>query len=202
MPHFIETIEELESHYGTPKGAAVMKVSTRITPEYGAMIEASPFCALASVGPEGLDCSPRGDDGPVVIIEDEKTLIMPDRMGNNRIDTLRNIVRDPRVALMFLIPGSGVVMRVIGDARITADEDVCARYARDGKAPRTVMVVTVGEVYFQCTKSVVRSGLWEGRELAPGLPSMGALVESATKKEIDAASFDASWPEQAKATLW
>ncbi|WMS43643.1 pyridoxamine 5'-phosphate oxidase family protein [Acuticoccus sp. MNP-M23] len=202
MTHWIETEAELETHYGTPRLAAVAKVSARITPDYRAMIEASPFCALASVGPEGLDCSPRGDDGPVVLVEDDTTLVMPDRLGNNRIDSLRNIVRDPRVALMFLIPGSGVVMRVNGRARITADEAMCARYARDGKPPRSVVVVTVGEVYFQCTKAVVRSGLWQGRDMTEGLPTMGALVASATKNEIDADTFDAEWPAAAKATLW
>lgn len=203
MTRFIDSETELLAHYGTPKPPSLVKVSRHVTPEYRAYIEASPFCALASVGPEGLDCSPRGDDGPVVHVVDETTLAMPDRRGNDRIDTLRNIVRDPRVALMFLIPGSGTVMRVNGTARITADADVCARYEKGGKAPRTVVLVTVGEVYFQCARAVMRSALWQGGFTDPAtLPTVGAMLEVLSRREIEGKAYDADWASRAPGTLW
>ena len=138
-----------------------MKETDYVTPEYGRMIAASPFVALATVGPEGLDCSPRGDPAGFVRVADERTLLIPDRRGNNRIDSFRNIVRDPRVALMFMIPGCGEVVRVIGKAAISADPDLCAQFVLQGKTPKVVMVVTVERVYYQCPKALVRSQLWE-----------------------------------------
>src|SRR5450432_725213 len=143
----IATIEELEAIYGHPNDASTVKVAGRITPPYRILIEKSSFAALATVGPEGLDCSPRGDLPGFVRIHDEKTLMMPDRRGNNRIDSLRNIVRDPHVALMFLIPGSGTTLRINGRAHVSADPDLLASFKMDGKAPRTVVVMTVEEIY-------------------------------------------------------
>jgi len=203
MTHFIASEAELAEHYGTPRQPAVVKVATHITPQYRAWIEASPFCALASIGPEGLDCSPRGDDGQVVSVVDDKTLAMPDRRGNDRIDTLRNIVRDPRVSLMFLIPGSGTVIRVNGRARITADSDVCAAYAREGQAPRSVVFVTVDEVYFQCARAVQRSRLWQDGHADPAaLPSIGEILETMSRQAIDGVRYDAEWPARAAASMW
>jgi len=203
MTHFIASEAELAALYGTPKPTATAKVSRTITAEYRAHIEASPFCALASVGPEGLDCSPRGDDGPVVAVLDEATLAMPDRRGNDRIDTLRNIVRDPRVALMFMVPGSGTVIRVNGTARITADEAVRARFGKEGSLPRSVVVITVGEVYFQCARAVIRARLWHGGHADPaGLPTPGRILETLSNRAIDGAAYDAEWPGRAARTLW
>ena len=198
----ISTVEDLERHYGSVSAPALVKVARTITPHYAAYIEASPFCAFASVGPEGLDCSPRGDDGPVVQIVSETRLALPDRRGNNRIDTLRNIVRDPRVSLMFLIPGSPTVIRVNGRALVTADPAVLDAYAIHGKPPRTVTFVDVDEVYFQCARAVNRAGLWSGRhaDLA-ALPSVGAMLE-ACSSEIDGAAYDAEWPGRAATTMW
>jgi hypothetical protein len=148
----IATIAELEAIYGQPGEPSTVKVADRITPSYRGLIERSPFAALATAGPEGLDCSPRGDLAGFVRIHDERTLMMPDRRGNNRVDSLRNIVRDPRVALLFLIPGSGSTLRVNGRAHVSADPALLASFKMDGKAPRTVIVMTVGEVYFQCAR--------------------------------------------------
>src|ERR1700759_941515 len=156
----LATIEELEAIYGEPGEASTAKVADRITPSYRVLIEKSPFAALATAGPEGLDCSPRGDLAGFVRVHDEKTLMMPDRRGNNRVDSLRNIVRDPRVALLFLIPGSGTTLRVNGRAYVSADSTLLACFEIDGKAPRTVIVMTVGEGYFQCARAIVRSDLW------------------------------------------
>src|SRR5208337_4863622 len=155
----IATIEQLEAIYGQTSDASTVKVADRVTPSYRVMMEKSPFAALATAGPEGLDCSPRGDLSGFVRIHDEKTLMMPDRRGNNRIDSLRNIVRDPRVALLFMIPGSGTTLRVNGRAYLTTDADIVASFEMEGKLLRTVIVIQVEAVYFQCARAIVRSEL-------------------------------------------
>jgi uncharacterized protein len=155
----VATIEELEAIYGSPGESSTVKVADRITPFYRLLVEKSPFATLATSGPEGLDCSPRGDLPGFIRIHDENTLMMPDRRGNNRIDSLRNIVRDPRVALLFLIPGSGSTLRINGRAHVSADPTLLASFRMEGKAPRTVIVVTVHEVYFQCARAILRSDL-------------------------------------------
>ena len=200
----IETIEELEGHYGAVSTPARNKVLPRITPLYRAYIEASPFCALASVGPEGLDCSPRGDAGAVVRIETPRRLSIPDRRGNNRIDSLRNIVRDPRVALLFLIPGSGTTLRVNGRAHISVDPDLLASFAVEGKAPRSVILVDVERVYFQCARAIVRSRLWEpdARRDPAGLPTPGEILSEVSNAREGGPAYDADWPERARKTLW
>src|ERR1700746_3014368 len=154
----IATIGQLEAIYGQPNDASTVKVADRVTSQYRVLIDKSPFAALATCGPEGLDCSPRGDLAGFVRVHDEKTLSMPDRRGNNRVDSLRNIVRDPRVALLFLIPGSGTTLRVNGRAHLSVDPDLLASFRIEGKAPRSVIVMTVGEIYFQCARAIVRSG--------------------------------------------
>src|SRR5258706_14362226 len=153
----ISTIEDLEAIYGQPTDASTVKVADRVTPHYRVLIDKSPFVALATSGPEGLDCPPRGDLPGFIRIHDDKTLMMPDRRGNNRVDSLRNIVRDPRIGLLFLIPGSGSTLRVNGRAQVSVDPDLLASFRIDGKAPRTVVVMTVEEVYFQCARAIVRA---------------------------------------------
>ena len=197
----IETIEQLEVLYGTPKNTTQVKVADYITPQYRAHIEAAPFVALATVGPEGLDCSPRGDEGQVMFIEDEHTLALPDRHGNNRIDSLRNIVRDPRVSLMFMVPGSGNVIRINGKAQISADAEVLERYVTHGKHPRTVLIVTVGEVYFQCSRAILPSGIWDGRAM-PDLPTPGEILATMSAGQEGGEEYDRIWPERAQKGLW
>ena len=155
---FVETVEELAAIYGEPGEALLVKETMHIIPQYRAFIEAAPFCALATVGPEGLDCSPRGDRPGFVRVHDERTLMMPDRRGNNRTDSLQNIVRDPRVALMFMIPGHGNCLRVNGEARVTADAAVCESFAIEEKAPRSVTVIKTQAVYFQCARALAALG--------------------------------------------
>ncbi|HQR88388.1 MAG: flavin-nucleotide-binding protein [Caulobacter sp. 12-67-6] len=201
----IDSLESLEALYSAaPAAASLVKVSDRITPHYQALIEASPFVALATVGPEGLDCSPRGDQPGFVRVADPRTLILPDRRGNNRIDSLRNVIRDPRVALLFLIPGSGVTFRVNGRARISADPDLLQSFAIDGKAPRTAMVITVEEAYFQCARAILRAGLWtpEAQVDPASLPSAGAMLAAVTAGEVGGEAYDAAWPERARQTMW
>lgn len=200
----IDTIEQLEALYGAPGETSTVKEVASLIPAYRRLIEASPFMALATVGPEGLDCSPRGDAGSVVRIRDDKTLLLPDRRGNNRVDSLRNIVRDPRVALLFLIPGSGTTLRVNGRARLSIEPDLLADFAVDEKPPRSVVVVTIDSVYFQCARAVVRSGLWKPEvQVEPGsLPTPGQVLEQLSDARIDGARYDRDWPERAKGSLW
>ncbi len=200
----IATIEALEALYGAPNEASTVKEVDWITPQYRAMIEASPFVALATAGPEGLDCSPRGDDGQVLRIEDERTLLLPDRRGNNRCDSLRNIVRDPRVALLFLIPGSGNTLRINGRAEISTAPDLLASFAVKGQAPRSVIVITVETVYFQCARAIVRSGLWDpARHVDTStLPTAGQILAELSEARVGGAAYDAEWPDRAARTLW
>jgi PPOX class probable FMN-dependent enzyme len=204
VSHVIASIEELETLYGQPNRASTVKEASRITPQYRALIEASPFVALATSGPEGLDCSPRGDAGQVVVVQDETTLLMPDRRGNNRTDSLRNIVRDPRVALMFLIPGLGNAMRVNGRAVVSVDPVLVARLTVDGHAPRSVIVITVETAYFQCARAIVRSDLWNpDRFVDPSqLPTAGQILQTMSQGGEGGPDYDAGWAERASRTLW
>jgi PPOX class probable FMN-dependent enzyme len=200
----VATIRDLEAIYGQPNEASTAKVANRITPQYRMLIDKSPFAALATCGPEGLDCSPRGDLPGFVRVHDDKTLMMPDRRGNNRVDSLRNIVRDPRVALLFLIPGSGSTLRVNGRAQVSADADLLASFRIDGKAPRTVIVMTVDEVYFQCARAIVRSDLWNpDKRIDPkSLPTPGQILADMSENRVGGEDYDRAWPERARQSLW
>lgn len=198
----ITTLDDLHRHYGTPGQAASVKVTPTLTPAYRAWIERSRFCVLTTVGPEGTDGSPRGDDGPVVRVMGAGTLALPDWKGNDRIDSLRNIVRDGRVSLMFLIPGSNTAMRVNGTAQVTADEGLRTSFARDGARPRTVIVVEIAEVYSQCARALIRSALWTGGDQSPGLPSVGDMLREITQGGMDGTAYDRDWPGRAAATMW
>ena len=203
MP-IIATVELLEAIYGQPNEASTVKVSAKITPPYRALIDKSPFAALATCGPEGLDCSPRGDLPGFVRVHDEKTLMVPDRRGNNRIDSLRNIVRDPRVALLFLIPGSGSTLRVNGRAQVSVDPNLLASFSVDGKAPRTVIIMTVDEIYFQCARAIVRSDLWNpDKRIDPKiLPTPGQILAAMSDNRVGGEDYDRAWPERARQSLW
>lgn len=198
----IETIEELEALYGTPQDTALRKVATKMVPIYRRWIERSRFCVLTTVGPEGTDGSPRGDDGPVVLELDEHTLALPDWRGNNRMDSLRNIVRDPRVSLMFMVPGSTNVVRLNGQGSVTADPDLLAKFERYGKLPRSVIVISIREIYFQCARALVRARLWTGEDESAGLPSAGEFLAEMTSGEIGGIEYDTEWPARAAQTLW
>ena len=200
----IATIEQLEAIYGQPNEASTVKVADRITAQYRVLIDKSPFAALATSGPEGLDCSPRGDMPGFVRVHDEKTLMMPDRRGNNRVDSLRNIVRDPSVALLFLIPGSGSTLRVNGRAQVSTDAELLASFKVDGKAPRTVIVVTVEEIYFQCARAIVRSDLWNpDKRVDPNsLPTPGQILADMSANRVGGEEYDRAWPERARQSLW
>jgi PPOX class probable FMN-dependent enzyme len=200
----INSLAELEALYGVPQETSTVKEIDYISPEYRAYIEASPFVTLATVGPEGLDCSPRGDRSGCVRVADEKTLLLPDRRGNNRIDSLRNIVGDPRVGLLFLLPGLGNTLRVNGRAKLSIDPDLLASFAVEEKAPRSVAVITVDAVYFQCARAVIRAELWNpARHLAKdSLPSPGQILASLSQQRIGGEEYDRTWADRARQTMW
>jgi uncharacterized protein len=202
--HLVTTIEELEAIYGHPAGGSVAKETDRITAYYRALIEAAPFFALASVGADGLDCSPRGDPAGFVRVADAKTLLVPDRRGNNRIDTLRNLVHDPRVALLFMIPGCNETVRVMGRAAISADPALVETFLIDGKAPRTVLVVSVEKIFYQCAKALVRSKLWDASRHVDRktLPTPGMILADLTQGKLGGAEHDRTAPERLKATIY
>ena len=202
MPRWIESLDELHAHYGTPGQAAKIKVTGFLTPAYRAHIERSRFCVLSTVGPEGTDGSPRGDEGPVVAIKDDRTLLLPDWKGNERIDSLRNIVRDGRVSLMFLVAGSDTAMRVNGNARLTADPEVTSGFEKHGKQPRAVIVIHIIEVYAQCARALIRSKVWKSGDQSSGLPTIGEMLKEVSSGEIDAKKYDADWPERAERSMW
>ena len=199
----VNSIAALEALYSQPPGqASVAKVARRLTPLYRKWIMASRFCVLTTVGPEGTDGSPRGDDGPVVAELDPGTLLMPDWRGNNRLDSLRNIVSDGRVSLMFMVAGSSTVVRVNGRAHLSTDADLLGRFVQKGRTPATVIVIEIAEVYTQCARAILRAGLWSHGDQSAGLPSAGDVLQEMTEGEIDGASYDAAWSERAKATMW
>ncbi len=200
--HTVRTLEQLQSLFGPVGEASSRKEVDFIHPKYRAMIEASPFAILATAGPGGLDASPRGDPPGFVVIHDDKTLLMPERRGNNRIDSLRNILVDPRVALIFLIPGAGETLRVNGKATITTDPHLMQRLAMDGKPPQCVIEVKVDTVFFQCARAIQRSRLWQAPPAERTIPTAGAVLEALTDAAIDGATYDADLPARQRATLY
>jgi PPOX class probable FMN-dependent enzyme len=202
--HRISDVATLERLYGMPAGAAVEKELAYIHPHYRRLIEASPFVVLATCGPDGLDTSPRGDPAGFVAVEDEHTLLIPDRRGNNRIDSLRNIIGNPHVALLFLIPGIGETLRVNGRAVVTTAPALLERFRMDGKLPRSVIVVNVDTVFFQCSRAIFRSKLWDpGQQLdRKSLPSLGTMIQDISQSRIEAKSYDDGLYERLKSSLY
>lgn len=200
--HEITDIAALEALYGQAGAPSLRKVADRLTPLYRQWIMASKLCVLSTVGAEGTDASPRGDDGPVVTELDEFTLAMPDWRGNNRLDSLRNIVTDGRVSLMFVVPGSNNVVRINGAAYLTDDADLRARFEKKGRQPATVIVIQIAEVYTQCARALMRAGTWAGVDESTGLPTVGEILAEMTSGEEGGAPYDAAWGARAKDTMW
>lgn len=198
----ITQIPDLEALYGTPGSASLRKVADRLTPLYETWIMASRLCMISTVGPEGTDCSPRGDDGPVVMPLDAHHLALPDWRGNQRLDTLRNIVRDPRISLMFLVPGSNNVVRVNGTAFVTDDAELRARFEKKGRQPATALVVEITEVYTQCARALLRSGTWVSGDQSDGLPTAGEILAEMTSGEEGGKPYDDAWNGRAAKTMW
>lgn len=197
----IDDIPTLEALYGSPGAAAIRKVAPQLTPLYRKWIMASRFCVLSTVGEGGTDGSPRGDDGPVVTELDPQTLAMPDWRGNNRLDSLRNIVADGRVSLMFMVPGSNTIVRVNGTAKLTTDDALRARFERNSRLPATIIVIRIAEVYTQCARAPMRAGLW-ARDDSAGLPTVGEILSEASNGDEGGADYDTTWGARATKTMW
>ncbi len=202
--HRITTAEQLDALYGAPLGRSLTKEIGYISDSYRKFIEAAPFIVVATSGAEGLDCSPRGDPAGFVRVADRNTVLIPDRRGNNRIDSLRNLVADPRISLLFLIPGVGETLRINGRAEIAADPGLCESFSMQGKAPVSVLVVTAERVYFQCPKALVRSRLWhpESQIARAELPSSGDIMAEIIGGDYDAEAHDRTYPQRLKETLY
>ena len=199
--NWIKDIASLEGLYGASGDASLRKVATQMTPLYRKWIMTSRLCALSTVGPDGTDGSPRGDDGPAVKELDEHTLAMPDWRGNNRLDSLRNIVVDGRVSLMFVVPGSSNVVRVNGIARLTDDVELRAQFERKNIQPATVIVIKIAEIYSQCARAFMRAGTWSGDD-TDGLPTVGEILAEMTEGEAGGLAYDAEWRVRAAKTMW
>ncbi|POR45486.1 pyridoxamine 5'-phosphate oxidase family protein [Bosea psychrotolerans] len=211
MPdHTLTSLDDLVALYPNPIApASVAKEIDHVDANYAALIAASPFFVLATNGPDGLDCSPRGDMPGFVRLRDAKTLLIPDRRGNNRLDSLKNILFDNRIGMLFLIPGYGETLRVNGTATLSSDPELCAGFAMAGKLPACVIVVAVESVYFQCSRAVVRADLWNlaAQRDKRSLPSAGQILRAITEKNdkvetFDGEAYDKALPERVKATLY
>ena len=200
----ITDLEQLEAIYDEPVKTSLMKELDHITDDYRQFIDAAPFVVLATVGPEGLDCSPRGDPAGFVRVVDERTVMIPDRRGNNRVDSLSNIVRDPRVALLFLIPGVNETMRINGRAVLSLDAELRESFAMGDKVPACVIVVTVDRIYPQCPKALVRSQLWDPATQIERstLPTTGQMLQRITDGQYDGVAHDAAYPERLRQTIY
>lgn len=201
-PHAVTTLEQLEALYATPSALVLGKVATRLDGPTRAFLAASPFLLLGTSGPQGLHVTPRGDAAGFVEALDDATLILPDRRGNNRLDALRDILVDPRVALLFLVPGAGETLRIHGEATITTDPALCARHVAQGKAPISLLRVRITSLYMQCAKAVMRSRLWNGHARPPGLPTLGELLAAHSAGNFGGPALDAQMPEIYARTIY
>lgn len=198
----IDSIQSLEALYGTPGAAALRKVADHLTPLYRKWIMTSKLCILSTVGPDGTDGSPRGDDGPVVLELDPRRLALPDWRGNQRLDTLRNIVADGRISCLFMVPGANTVVRVNGTAWLTADTDLRARFEKRGRQPATVIIIDIAQVYTQCARALMRAGIWEGKDQSGDLPTVGEILAEVSEGAEGGAAYDADWAPRAAKTMW
>lgn len=198
----LSTVEDLHALYGAPAPASLTKVASALTPLYRRWIEGARFCVLSTAGPDGVHGSPRGDKDPVVTVADAKTVLMPDWRGNNRLDCLRDIVMDGRVALLFLVPGTNTTVRINGTAVLTDDDALRQQFAKGDRLPATVIVTTVTEVYTQCAKALMRSELWTCGDVSQGLPTTGEILADMSKGAMGGQDYDKTYPEYAKPRMW
>jgi len=203
-PFRIDDVGVLAALYGEPGATSLRKEVTSLHPVYREIVEAAPFAVLATCGPDGLDASPRGDAPGFIAVQDEHTLLLPDRRGNNRIDSLRNVIRDPRVALLFMVPGVNETLRINGRAHVSVEPALLERFGVGGKLPRSVLVIAIDAVYFQCSRALVRSKLWDPASLVPraSLPSPGAMLAAVTQAELGGETYDRDLPERVRASLY
>ena len=203
-PHRIRDGATLAALYGEPNETSIRKEVDYLHPHYRAIVEAAPFAVLATAGAQGLDASPRGDAPGFVVVQDERTLLLPDRRGNNRIDSLRNVIEDPRVALLFMVPGVNETLRINGRAHVSVAPELLRRFEVEGKLPRSVLVIAIDVVYFQCARALVRSHLWDASRQRPRteLPSPGAMLAALTNNEVGGPAYDRELPERQRTSLY
>lgn len=184
LPSTISDCDSLRQHYGPISGLAEKKVLNFLDPHAKNFIALSPFHVLATAGGDGTaDASPRGDAPGFVKVVDDKRLLVPDRIGNNRIDSFRNIVAHPGVGLLFFVPGVDETLRVNGRASLTTDTELLAPHAVQGKTPRAAMLVEIDEVFFHCGKALKRSSLWnpEVQIERSSFPTLGRIIADQTR---------------------
>jgi PPOX class probable FMN-dependent enzyme len=203
----LDSVEALSEYYGEAVPASLWKEIDHLNEHYQKFVQHSPFLVLATCGSRGMDCSPRGDPPGFVRVVDPKTILVPDRRGNNRIDSLRNIVENPQVGLIFLIPNVGEVLRIAGRASIVVDAELNESFAIQGKPSKSVIRVEVDKAYYQCQKSIARSGLWRAeshieRSLLPTAGQMAKEFAAMQNIKFDAEAYDRNYPEHLKKTIY
>ena len=200
----VTALDQLADLYARPSDRVLRKEIDHVDAVGRAFIARSPFLVLATGSSQGLDCSPKGDMPGFVRVEDDgRTLLIPDRRGNNRIDSIKNVVEDPRVALIFFVPGANETYRVNGRARVSIDPTITQRFAVDGKNPTAVIVVAVEQAFQHCPKALVRSNLWKAGsgERPKGVPTLGEFA-AARNPGIDSSAYDADYARRMPSELY
>jgi PPOX class probable FMN-dependent enzyme len=198
----IESVADLEALYDAPVPASLSKVADHLTPSYRRWVEAARFCVISTAGARGTHGTPRGDVEPVVRVTGPNMILLPDWRGNNRLDALRDLIEDPRIAFLFMIPGTKTTVRVNGKAWITDDLGLRETFQKKNILPATVIVTEVAEVYTQCAKALMRSGLWEGAPLPEGLPTVGEILADQTDGAMGGPDYDATYEVNAIPRMW
>src|SRR3954468_4085274 len=200
----VKSVEQLETIYGQPIPTSIVKEIGHLNDGYRKLIEAAPFVVIATSGPGGLDCSPKGDTPGFVRIVDDKTLMIPDRPGNNRLDGFKNLMSDPRVALLFLIPGCSETLRVNGRATVSVDPALRESFAMQGKPARAVLIVNIETVFFHCAKAIVRGKLWDPNAQIDrnSLPSTGTIIAELSGGKLGGEQYDKEAPARIQSQLY
>ncbi len=200
----VKSVDQLEQIYGEPMPTSLVKEVDRLNEVYRKLIEAAPFVVIATSGPGGLDCSPKGDFPGFVRIVDDKTLMIPDRPGNNRLDGFKNLMSDPRIALLFLIPGCGETLRINGRASVSVDPALRESFAVQGKPARGVLVVEIETVFFHCAKAIVRAKLWDPAAQIDrnSLPSAGKIIAEVSGGKLGGEQYDKEAPARIQSMLY
>lgn len=202
---FIETTEELRQVYGHASATALKKQLQFLDSHSKNFLARSPFAAVGTQSPDGFgDVTPRGDQPGFALVLDDRTIALPDRPGNNRLDTLENVLHDPRIGLLFMIPGMNETLRINGTARVTTDADLCQRLNVKGRPALSAMVVSVKEVYMHCSKAYIRSGLWKPDTWMDRkeLPTFGQILRDQAALSVQAEQIDRSLEENYREDLW
>lgn len=202
-PHTVTSLQGLGHIYASPLPGAVTKETDHITEVGRAFIAAAPFLILATSDGDKIDCSPKGDAPGFVQLLDDRTLLIPDRPGNNRVDGMKNLLSNPKVGIIFMVPGSNETYRVNGTATISTDPNLLSRFEVRGKPPRAVMVVSVETAFNHCPKAMVRAKLWEADGRPTGAPTHGDFAAARDGKDPSfAKEYNEKYAERMKTGLY